>query len=436
MLVSFSISNFMSIGSKQTISMVPSLQKSQEKHLIAIENMTLLKHAVIFGANSSGKSNFIKALALGKQIILEGMSGKFKHGYSKLGPEDNAKITTWEFTYYNNHHFFTYGFCANLNTNVLNEEWLYEINPKTNRNKVVFERNVERKTMVCLIKTTKEEQKRLSIYIEDINNAPHQLFLNEINHHKQLGNNLNIFVDAFAWFNQHLEISLNDQIKKAGSFDQNYQKQFLNMISEFDTGIEDVFLQSLTWESLQEQVPNGYFEDIKKQTELNSHDFGLIYNNQLYCFHKNDMNNAEVFLVFFKHYASPFLFSYSEESEGTKRIFELINLLIENKPSQTYVWDELDRSIHPLVMEKYLEKYLEMTHQIPNQLIFSTHETNILSQDYFRRDEIWFMEKALDQSSKLYSLDIFKERLDKKLSTSYLEGQYGGIPNIHIKDDR
>ncbi|MGD9605262.1 MAG: ATP/GTP-binding protein [Bacilli bacterium] len=437
MLVSFSISNFMSIGSKQTISMVPSLQKSKGTHLITIQEMTLLKHAVIFGANSSGKSNFIKAMALGKQIIMEGISSKFKHAYSKLGQDDNPRITTWEYTFYIDNHFFTYGFSANLNTNHIDEEWLLEINPKSDRSKFIFERDVQKQELICNLKTDKSSQKRLLTYINDVKENSQVLFLSEINHHKHLDNELQVFLLAYQWFEKHLQIRIDESpSEKTGFFDEQYQKQFLNVISEFDTGIEGISLQSLSWDSFQEQISPQLLNEIRQLELGNFHKFSLRLNNQLYSFQMNDDHHFEVFLVLFKHQSTPFMFSFNEQSEGTKRIIELVDLLINAKPNTTYVWDELDRSIHPLLTGKYLEKYLEMSEKNNTQLIFSTHETNILSQNRLRRDEVWFMEKGTDQSSKLYSLDIFKERLDKKLSTSYLEGQYGGIPNINIKDEQ
>ncbi|HOH18237.1 MAG TPA: AAA family ATPase, partial [Bacilli bacterium] len=142
MLISFSISNFMSIGSKQTLSMIPSLPTSPKKHMLRVDERELLKHAVIFGANSSGKSNFLRAMAFGKQIVLAGLSPKFKFAYSKLGDDSQPRITTWEYTFFINHHFFSYGFSVNFNTLEIVEEWLLEIDPQTDHSHLLFERHV------------------------------------------------------------------------------------------------------------------------------------------------------------------------------------------------------------------------------------------------------------------------------------------------------
>ena len=71
------------------------------------------------------------------------------------------------------------------------------------------------------------------------------------------------------------------------------------------------------------------------------------------------------------------------------------------------------------------------------QVIFTTHQSEIMSQDLFRRDQIWFVEKDKNNDSKIYSLDTFNERFDKKISKAYLEGRYGAIPqfkSLHINE--
>ena len=99
-----------------------------------------------------------------------------------------------------------------------------------------------------------------------------------------------------------------------------------------------------------------------------------------------------------------------------------------NKDDVVFVVDELERSLHPKLTACFL-KLFDSLHVDNNiQLIFSTHESTIMDQALFRRDEIWFIERDENNSSKLYSLDRFKERYDKRLSKAYLEGRYGAIP--------
>ena len=93
-----------------------------------------------------------------------------------------------------------------------------------------------------------------------------------------------------------------------------------------------------------------------------------------------------------------------------------------------YVVDELERSLHPKLTERFLQLFMQLHEKERMQLLFTTHESSIMDQSIFRRDEIWFVERNADNASVIYSLDRFKERYDKVLSKAYLEGRYGAIP--------
>jgi len=411
----------MSIGSKQTLSMIPSLPTSPKKHMLRVDERELLKHAVIFGANSSGKSNFLRAMAFGKQIVLAGLSPKFKFAYSKLGDDSQPRITTWEYTFFINHHFFSYGFSVNFNTLEIVEEWLLEIDPQTDHSHLLFERHVAEQSFYSPIN---------NYHLAGSDVKAKMLLVSDYHRHSQIS----VLATVYQWFAKHLVVVMEGQaLKRWGRVDEDYQNTFLKLIADFDTGIEAIALETMALDDFQALIAPHSLSSLALDS-LQEPYYAVLINNQLYRLRFVQEELVEVSLVFFKHRNSPFLFSFGEESDGTKRIIELTDFLINACADTSYVWDELDRSIHPLLLEKFLEKYWEIS--LPNQLIFSTHETHLLARNLWRRDEIWFMEKALDQSSKLYSLDIFKERLSKQLATSYLEGHYGGIPNLNLKDEQ
>ena len=139
-------------------------------------------------------------------------------------------------------------------------------------------------------------------------------------------------------------------------------------------------------------------------------------------------SEPEITTLVLKHGKSAFDFSFYEESDGTKRLFDLIDMLLTDRPDTVFVVDELERSLHPKLTERFLELFMKAHDDVRMQLVFTTHEDTIMDQSLFRRDEIWFVERDIDNASKLYSLDRFKERYDKKLSKAYLEGRYGAIP--------
>ena len=105
-------------------------------------------------------------------------------------------------------------------------------------------------------------------------------------------------------------------------------------------------------------------------------------------------------------------------------------MLVKPNKNSVYVIDEMERSLHPNLFKHFIE-LLNQYQEISNiQVIFTTHQSEIMSQDLFRRDQIWFVESDKNNDSKIYSLDTFNERFDKKISKAYLEGRYGAIPQF------
>ncbi|MBK8702273.1 MAG: ATP-binding protein [Saprospiraceae bacterium] len=146
--------------------------------------------------------------------------------------------------------------------------------------------------------------------------------------------------------------------------------------------------------------------------------FGLIadkvYDKRLYLLHEED-NGANQF-------------SAAEESDGTRRLLEYIPALYGAIYfSKVYLVDEIERSLHPLLIKELTRKFSQDT-TTRGQLIFTTHESNLLDQDIFRSDEIWFAEKKADGATELYALSEFKEHHTIDIRKGYLNGRYGAIP--------
>jgi hypothetical protein len=131
------------------------------------------------------------------------------------------------------------------------------------------------------------------------------------------------------------------------------------------------------------------------------------------------------------------------ESDGTRRLLDLLSALYGPRTKRTVcVIDEIDRSLHPILVKEFLEFFLKSCDGGPRQLIVTTHESNLLDQDLLRRDEIWFAEKDQSASTRLYSLLDFKVRNDLEIRKHYLQGRFGAVPflgNLHslvAKTDR
>ena len=129
------------------------------------------------------------------------------------------------------------------------------------------------------------------------------------------------------------------------------------------------------------------------------------------------------------------MFDLAEESDGSRRLMDyrpaLKDLLTEDV---TYFIDEVERSIHPLLIKELIRKF-SADSNTKGQLICTTHESNLLDQEIFRQDEIWFVEKDRFGSTDLYSLCDFKEHNTKDIRKGYLSGRYGSIPFLaNLKD--
>ena len=119
---------------------------------------------------------------------------------------------------------------------------------------------------------------------------------------------------------------------------------------------------------------------------------------------------------------------FSEESDGTQRLFDLIEILINKDKEKIYLIDELDRCLHPELTYEFVKRFLSNTKDKNTQLIVTTHESRLLNFDLLRRDEIWFANREKNGPTELYSLEDYNERFDKKIDKAYLEGRYGGVP--------
>jgi AAA15 family ATPase/GTPase len=149
-----------------------------------------------------------------------------------------------------------------------------------------------------------------------------------------------------------------------------------------------------------------------------------------YFFHIRLIKNSEpeITILLLKHHDSNYEFQFFEESDGTQRLFDLVDMILTQREDIVYVVDELERSLHPKVTEQFLTLFMQAHESNRAQLIFTTHENTIMNQNLFRRDEIWFVERSRENTSKIDSLDRFKERYDMKIDKAYLDGRYGAVP--------
>jgi len=389
MLVEFSVENFLSIKEKVTLSMLASSGKENPDNLIELVDVPtlkgekLLKSAAIYGANASGKTNFLKALEFVESIINNShqyqIGKKLDINRFKLNASCLDKPSIFNIIFVKNNVKYEYGFA--LNEEKIIEEHLYYY-PKGYKTRI-FERNENNnfeftqdiKEQEALSKRTSENKLYLSVAAQwnfEKIKQPYSEFTKFLNFIDHKG------IKEFSAFN----------IKK----DKKFKQIFLKYLKMADFDIKDI------------KIVNVFGEPRK----ISTYHLGI------------DHDNDKI----------PVEFDLKEESKGTQEYFNFLGYLLKVlEYGDIFVIDEIESSLHPSLVKNIIELFHNPEINKNNaQLIFTTHETNLLSLDLLRRDQIWFTERKDDKSTDLYCLDEFSPRLDENIQKGYLNGRYGAIP--------
>jgi uncharacterized protein len=452
MLITFRVSNFLSFNDEAELSMQAGQQRNLPSHYISTgsgrNDVNILKTAVIYGANASGKSNLIKAMDFAKKVIVNGIKSETTFNkHFRLDSANGEKPSSFEFEFKLDEKMYAYGFSAHLESKKIKEEWLVELG-KTSEN-VIYERKVledgtSEFTTFNLKFANKKATTRFDVYKEDILDS--QLFLTELSL-KNLDNidEAEVFDDAFHWLEVHLiimplpETSLFD----FGSWTVgiNAETDYAKYFKLFNLGISQIITKELSKEVIESLIKKHHLKELFERLYAVKHEGDFIFpfvfqldgQTRRFAFFKKGKSDAKVIELIAQTSSENGMieFEMSELSFGTQRILDLLPVLTASEQlNYTILIDEIDRSLHPELSRKFIEAFLTLTEGIESQLIVSTHESSLLDLNLLRRDEIWFTEKDTNGATKLYSLEEFKPRHDTELRKAYLTGRFGAIPFI------
>ena len=440
MLVKICIENFKSFDEACEMTMISSSKiQGNTDHKIKIKSTNILKYGVVYGANASGKSNLVDFFHFFKMCIMKGVPIEATEWFCKNKEENKLKDSSFEMQFTIGNKFYAYGFSVCLSERKFVSEWLYELF-QDGTAKCLFEREVKKRPVLNdTIKISTAEKRRFEIYADDFKNNETTLFLTEMNRGKNiaLDSKLSFFQKVYQWFVNHLYvIRPNTQLIDLEYYYEDSTLDLMNqVISTFDTGISKVSIQTIGFEELENNMPKPLFIEIMnhirsklEESNENKMQLSLRFNKSFYNIQIEPNKKPVVTTICLKHGMSFYDFKFEDESDGTRRLFDLIDMLLNKRDDVVYVVDELDRSLHPKLMQHFLHLFMQMHENKKKQLLFTTHEATIMDQSLLRRDEIWFIERNEQNSSIIFSLDRFKERYDKVLSNAYLEGRYGAIP--------
>lgn len=444
MLIQVNVQNFKSFNELNSLNLIASNKlRKQKERLYESDTISLLKSTVIYGSNASGKSNFVEVLRFMKECVMNQEIPIESYNWYCRNHEDNKeKISSFSVQLLLNEDCYEYGFDAILNTQTIKDEWIVDLNKK----KILYQRNNDGKPLNGL-NLGREDRMRMEIYLDDFLHNDKSLFLTEMNRNKSFDKDseLSVYHRIYNWIVKDLNVVLPDMplTKFSYYYDESTLSNIKKIVRSFDTGIEDIEIKNMSEEQLQNKIGISLYKDVinelKKNVQKQGQELNLSMRSKKEFFNitMNDNYDLEIKTLCFKHGQSMLDFEFCEESDGTKRVFDFLDILLNKNQNSVYVIDEMERSLHPNLFNRLIELLNEYQKQSNIQVIFTTHESSIMKQDLFRRDQIWFIERNKDNDSRTYSLDTFNERFDKKISKAYLEGRYGAIPqfkSLHINE--
>ena len=416
MLIEFSVKNFLSFKDKVTLSMERGNGDENLDNIISINNLELLKTSVIYGANASGKSNLIKAFTFAILFVRNSNSNTIGIRLPGISPFMFDMFTMgspseFEFDFVTNNIRYKYNFSVD-GTKVYNESLdAYYTQKPTN----IFTRKNTNEYSFPKV----EESKLKAI---ESKNTENKLFLSTATNW-----NYDKTKDAYLWFvncidthNSFSSISRENLIEYSNNVEL---KNFaLNMLKEFDIFIKDMNV-SYEEEEMDTNMVNMYIPNVAKG--IGTH---MISNVKIELIHEVVDENNNTYNIGM---------GFEAESEGTRILFSLAPFLkyaFDN--NKIIIIDELEKSLHPAIVEYIIKMFNnKKINKSNSQLIFTTHATNLLNLELFRRDQIWFVEKDhKTASSDLYPLDSFSVRKDENIQKGYINGRYGAIPFIRDID--
>jgi AAA15 family ATPase/GTPase len=445
MIIRFIVENLFSFGERREFNLLPGPKRSKlSHHKYSLNNFDFLKLSVIYGANGSGKSNLIKSIAyLIDLVVEEEIPFRFHDHKFKFHDNIDRVEVLLGIEFISDGTPFIYA--IKLNEGIIIHEELFISGLGKSEDSLIFERQTNDHGIIStkFSEAFQEDLESITLkkVIEKNLSKPDKPLL------KLLSTLDNPFLTdlekAFRWFEKTIQI-ITPSSKPAAlahriDINSDFRKYANETMCSFHTGIKNIKTEKIPLseffgednltdlDEILKEIDSSPKSMIGIQSRMGEEILLVKENNKFFVkrlrLEHEGLNNKTAF------------FYLNEESDGTVRLLDYIPAFQDIiSREKVYIVDEIERSIHPLLIKELINKFSKDSSS-KGQLIFSTHESNLLDLDIFRQDEIWFAEKDINACTDLYPLSEFKEHHTKNIRKGYLNGRYGGIPFLSNLQD-
>lgn len=416
MLIEMSVANFRSLNGAQTFSLVKGkgdeLAVSNSFKVASVNELELLRSAAIYGPNASGKSNFLRALQTMKHVVLESATSRQRGDRLpvtpfRLSPETRQAPSEFEVTFVVEGVRYQYGFSATPEQ--IHEEWLLAY-PKGRAQR-------------WFTRVWMAEQNRFEWELGNNLTGEKQLWQkstrdNALFLSTAVQLNSEQLQPVFDWFKSKLRLANVGgwgPLFSAKLCESEEKSKVMDFLNAADINIDDIMIETRPFDL--NELPDEMPESLRNMIagEMKGEKI-----REIKTIHKDSEGNSVIF-------------DFDDESDGTQKLFSFAGPWIDSLENGHVLFiDELHDNLHPRLVRFLVELFHNPKINSKNaQLVFTTHETSILNQEVFRRDQVWFCEKDATQASKLYPLTDFSPRKGREnLELAYLSGRYGALPFV------
>lgn len=405
MLLEFSCSNHKSVCNPVLFSALAGTDTTRIEETAEFGNYHVLKSAVIYGANGSGKSNFIDAISFVKNLVINSINHQPGQGIRQLPFKTEGFVTPSIYKVQFVKEGVRYAYQFSLKQMLVSDEYFYFF-PNGKQMKV-FERHGEKFTAGRSYRGKFDNCKDVL--------KPNRLMLScaaNFSSVHEVDAAYRFFRDDIVVYSEGLQNDWMNYSLHAIDSDAGMKAAVITFMKELDMGVKDITVKIDKSKPQPSEIPpflSPEFRDQLLQATM-------------------DKINAK---VVYEHFETDLLV---EESGGVRKLFAflcpMIDIIVNGK---VLICDELEAGLHESLVYGLLKMFMETKSDKFPQLFFTTHDTGLLNLDLFRRDQIWFTELKGDRSTDLYSLaEIKNVRKDENFGKGYISGKYGAIPMLNL----